>query len=117
MHELNRDSRRETRYSRYSRYSRYADVFFQRLSALSYREWYVEDGYEDKAYSIRELSISRGIPLHSLYLPTGTFYDTAIIAMQYPSTFFLSSTISNRYEAVPFSLGNGGGSFLFETDS
>lgn len=88
MHELNRDSRRETRYSRYSRYSRYADVFFQRLSALSYREWYVEDGYEDKAYSMRELSISRGIPLHSLYLPTGTFYDTAIIAMQYPSTFF-----------------------------
>lgn len=60
MHELNRDSRRETRYSRYSRYSRYADVFFQRLSALSYREWYVEDGYEDKAYSIRELSISEG---------------------------------------------------------
>ena len=41
----------------------------------------------DKAYSIPELSISREIPLYALYLSAGTFYDTAIIVMQYP--FFL----------------------------
>lgn len=88
---------------------------------MVYRRWIRRN---DKAYSIREVSISREISLYafslslSLFLSTGTFYDTAIIAMQYPSIHpFSRQPFPTTTRPFLFLLENGGFSFLFETDS
>lgn len=129
MHEINRVAPRHTlKLSLTQCTATVYTVFFQRLSALSYRDWYIEDGYEGTIKPIRS-AYSRFQYPEKYHYTLSLSLSVSIYILRYCNNRYAISIhpsihphfLVNHFQPLRgrslFPLENGGFSFLFETDS